>query len=206
MDLPDSRLVRILDDVNTWLAAHAPALGNPFSGPVEPAELARAEQALGGPLPADYRAFLGRHDGQRLVPAGANWRLSPFVRHMELLPLKFALREHQSMVEDWGDEGPGDIVARGPVRPLYKHTRWLPVVLLHGSSQYLCIDLDPAPGGTPGQVIWLADDDEQRRVVAPSFTAFLEALRDALKSPDTTLEKEELELPDDLFDRLLGGS
>jgi|GEM_PF-4118631 len=34
----------------------------------------------------------------------------------------------------------------------------------------LCIDLDPAPGGTVGQVIRRLHDDDRRERVAASFT------------------------------------
>jgi len=42
-----------------------------------------------------------------------------------------------------------------------------------GTSQYHALDFDPAASGNYGQVIWLADDDARRRVVAPSWSGFL---------------------------------
>jgi hypothetical protein len=58
-----------------------------------------------------------------------------------------------------------------------------------------------------GQVIWLADDDEERRVVAPSFAAFLGPIAAALDgaAPAGAAPAEAgAEITDDAFDRLLG--
>lgn len=142
---PDSRVIRSLETLASWLKTHAPALGMPLAGPVAATEVARAEQLLRAPLPADYLTFLNRHDGQRLVP----------------------------------------------------------FVLIFGSSELLCLDLDPLPGGTPGQVIWISMKDGRRRVVASSFAVLLERLTEALRSVETVVQ-EEVELPEHLFDQLVG--
>lgn len=190
--------------IASWLAAHAPALAASLDGPATPDAVAEVEEVLGRPLPADYRAFLARHDGQRFVPVDAeHGTLAPLFNGLDLLSVRLAAGEYETMLDEWDDEGPGDIVALGPVRPLYKHALWWPITCLFGASQYHCIDLDPAPGGAVGQVIFVADDDEQRRVVAPSFAAFLEMLAAALTAPGVTASEEGIDLPDEVFDRLI---
>jgi cell wall assembly regulator SMI1 len=198
------RSVRTLE---AWLAARAPALATALAAPAAPADIAHVEAIVGSALPADYRAFLALHDGQRFV-AGEDHQgtLAPLFSGLDLLPLRIAADEYETITEEWGDEGPGEIQAIGPVRPLHKHTRWWPVTCVFGSSQYHCLDLDPAPGGAVGQVIFIADDDERRRVVAPSFAAFLEMLAGALSLPGVAPSDEGIDLPDDVFDTLIGAS
>src|SRR5262249_14147302 len=107
--------------------------------------------------------------------------------------------------EDWDALGPGHVTARGPVKPRYKSERWWPITCIYGSSDYHCLDLDPAEGGVGGQVIRLADDDSRRWVRAPSFTAFLNVIVWALAEARGGYSPGDgVELPDDAMDRLLG--
>ena len=58
----------------------------------------------------------------------------------------------------------------GPVRPA--SDRWIPFAKDFGGN-FLCIDLDPDVGGTPGQVIELVFDESRRKVVSKEFLASL---------------------------------
>jgi cell wall assembly regulator SMI1 len=61
----------------------------------------------------------------------------------------------------------------GPVRPA--SDRWIPFAKDFGGN-FLCIDLDPDVGGTPGQVIELVFDESRRQVVSSSLEEFLAGL------------------------------
>jgi cell wall assembly regulator SMI1 len=61
----------------------------------------------------------------------------------------------------------------GPVRPA--SDRWIPFAKDFGGN-FLCIDLDPDVGGTPGQVIELVFDESRRKVVSSSLKEFLASL------------------------------
>jgi len=78
----------------------------------------------------------------------------------------------------------------GPVKAVWWSCRWIPVTVIAGSTWHHCVDLDPAPGGTSGQVIEIADDDSARRVVAPSFRAFLERVAADLESGRYAVDDE----------------
>jgi len=67
---------------------------------------------------------------------------------------------------DWEDH-------HGPVRPA--SDRWIPFAKDFGGN-FLCIDLDPDVGGTPGQVIELVFDESRRKVVSSSLEQFLASL------------------------------
>jgi cell wall assembly regulator SMI1 len=196
-------LDRAVAALERWLKDAGMGLADVFGPPATDAEVAEVETALGRKLPDDYRRFLTTVGGQRFISTGEEeGYLAQLVQNLELLGPAHAHGEWQTMVEEWGDEGPGPIAAEGPVKPLYKHALWWPITCILGSSQYHCLDLDPAAGGAVGQVIWMADDDEERRVVAPSFGAFLVMLAEALDGAEPA--EEGAELTDEAFDRLLG--
>lgn len=186
-----------------WLTGAGMRLTDVFGPPATGDQVAEVEQALARRLPEDYRRFVMAVGGQRFVPTGEEQgHLTQFVQSIEILGLAHALGEWRTMCQEWGDEGPGPIATVGPVKPLYKHGLWWPVTCILGSSQYHCLDLDPAGGGVVGQVIWIADDDEVRRVIAPSFAAFLGMIAEALAG--ATPAEQGAELSDAAFDRLLG--
>ena len=60
----------------------------------------------------------------------------------------------------------------GKVKPVWWNKRWLPFADAGGDM--LCLDLDPAPGGTVGQVLRFYHDEGWRDSLAPSLEAFLE--------------------------------
>ena len=204
MSNADDAVAGPLRTLTTWLAKHAPTLATSLAPPASPEAIAEIESLLGCVIPADYRAFLERHDGQRFVPVDdAHGTLAPLFSGFDLLPAAFAAGEYETIQNDWDEEGPGDIVAHGPVRAMYKNPRWWPITCVFGASQYHCLDLDPAPGGTAGQVIFISDDDENRRVVAPSFAAFLARIAATVTAPDVEASDEGIDLPDEVFESLL---
>lgn len=196
---------RSIATLTAWLQKNAPKLANSFGAPADAEAIADVEEMLGAKLPDDYRAFLAKHDGQRFVPVDdESGTLSPLFAGFDILPLQFAAGEYETIENDWDDEGPGDVVTHGPVRPFHRHPKWWPITCVFGASQYHCIDLDPAPGGNVGQVIFIADDDSHRRVVAKSFAAFLEMLVAAVGKPGVEASEEGIDLPDEAFEPLLG--
>jgi cell wall assembly regulator SMI1 len=197
-----SEIDRAVQELERWFEKFDRPPARVFGPPASERELRELEESLGRALPSDYRELMLRLGGQRFVPIDErSGHVAQLIHGLDLLPLALARGEWRSMVEDWDDLGPGDIEADGPVKPLYKHELWFPITCIFGSSQYHCLDLDPAPGGAIGQVIWMADDDERRRVVAPSFTAFFARITALLA--DHSPADEGIELSDEAFDRLL---
>ena len=116
------------------------------------ADLAALAAALGRPLPADYLALqrapgavpgpFGAHEWLRPAAALAQWRLN------EELHGSGTLRARP-------------VAADAGVRALVWHPGWLP--LTHdGAGTLAVLDLDPAEGGQPGQIV-LADAEGGRR-------------------------------------------
>ena len=77
-------------------------------------------------------------------------------------------------LEFWKDRAQsGAIFINGPVKPLLRHPKWLPLTCLNGDVlRYF--DFDPAPGGTVGQIIEVDPECCSYEVLAVNFTELLE--------------------------------
>ncbi|KAG0578553.1 hypothetical protein KC19_4G032500 [Ceratodon purpureus] len=172
--------------IEAHLRSH-PALdesSKPFlnSGATEE-EIVAAEAAVGVRFPEDFRASLERHNGQ--------------AREEVLLGMG-ALLSTREIVEQWGVwnellEGGSfeeDFCSKPEpgVKANWWNSRWIPVTH-DGGGDHDCIDMDPAEGGTVGQIIEMWHDDDIRPLRAPSFLSWLTAAASGLE--DGTLVWEE---------------
>ncbi len=156
--------------IETWLGANAPDQLAALRGPAQGEALRRLEHGTLLTLPSDARASYLRHDGQDPhAPAalGRWW----FLQLDVALETWSRLKESQHIF-DQADRG---IEPVGAVRKRYWNPRWIPA-LADGESNFLCFDLDPAPGGRRGQLIWFQRTNRRREVVAPGLDGWLERL------------------------------
>jgi cell wall assembly regulator SMI1 len=162
--------VLVWQQIEAEVRSRAPALTSRLLPPASPQALSRAEAALGVELPDSVVAVYLVHDGLG-VPAVLESR----TRASALLPLAEML-EHWRSLTGLLDEGRFDDCAveqvRGPVKADWYNRGWLPVAS-DGAGNYFCIDLDPAEGGTPGQVIAFRHDSPERWVEAPDLATFV---------------------------------
>ena len=76
------------------------------------------------------------------------------------------------------------------VRPEWYDLEWVP--LTHDScGNHFCVDLDPAAGGTRGQVISFWHDDPQRVVMARSLGQWLNDFADELEAGKLVYSQED---------------
>lgn len=160
-----------------------PASLRGLAAPAGDQEIDAMEAALGVVLPPDFRASLGIHNG-------TIWgRPSP-------VPLE-CLYDTGGIIEwtrDWRriavseDEFAHEFV-NGPVRPRIGSAGHVLVGTMNGDV-YWFLDLDPAPGGTPGQVVRVDIECGQWDVLAPSWTRLLiryaEDLQRYAAAPDSS--------------------
>jgi cell wall assembly regulator SMI1 len=155
--------------------------------PASDADLAAAEQAMGVALPGALAAFYRIADGQ-IDPFRADGALPEGMRYAPLFggyifnPLAQMVREWeawQSVRADFNDgtwaEMHEPITLRAgdpPVHREYWRPGWLPFATDGGGNSYAA-DMDPPPGGTPGQIIVIGSDEDERRVLAPDLPSFL---------------------------------
>jgi len=157
--------------------------------------IARLEAVLGQALPPAFRRAWSTHDG---MPHSG-------LAMLQLLDTRKIAGEWRGLREYEGID-PAAIaraaIARGPVRPLWSSPAWIPFVVIGGETRHFCIDLDPAPGGAVGQVIWATPKEEERRVVASDVDAFLDLLARAVLDVYKALGGRQLEGPIDVSDVL----
>lgn len=132
--------------------------------------IAAAEAALGVTFPADLRAYLLLADGER-------WNSDGFIGDWQLLELKFIVQETQRMraLVDDGSFNDNTNDETPAIKGLWWNPQWLPIVA-SGSGHFFCVDLDPGPAGTVGQIILFLHDDAGRYLVAHSLRAWFERL------------------------------
>jgi cell wall assembly regulator SMI1 len=135
-----------------------------------PAAIAAAERRLGFALPEGVRESYAVHDGSGgadVMPHNVYGLVD-----VPLLSLEEAIRDRQMWL-DFLDRGAfREPRPRGPIRPEWWNRWWVPVTW-DGGGDHLCIDLDPAPGGLAGQVIYFSHEEGPLEVVASSWRAFL---------------------------------
>jgi cell wall assembly regulator SMI1 len=152
--------------IEAWLREHHPRRIDDFRPPAQTAAVAAAEKELGRELPEDYKQFLSLHDGQELF--------APMVGTCSLfslddVPLRY--RRLASLLSDAEEESEPEVDAG--IRPVAYSPGWIPIGVSARGRDYLCIDLDPAPKGTSGQIIEVPVDFDDRTKVAPSFADLL---------------------------------
>lgn len=138
--------------------------------------IAAAEATLGVRLPDEYRASVRIHDGMRTYLMDG-WQLSSLASAVERWKL------FQSFVAD-GTLALGEVErvrARGPVRQQQWNPRWIPIADNGGGDDHL-LDLDPAPGGAVGQVLYGTRESTSVAVIAPGFGAYLAGFADDLET------------------------
>lgn len=171
--------------VEAWLQANCPRAYKNLGKPAKDAKVAELEKKLSIKLPNEVIEVYRRHDGQTMGP--------PIAGDWKLLPLKSiqAQWEIQKKLLDEGAFADVTATARGPVRPLWWNSRWIPVTF-NGSGDLQCIDLDPAEGGKIGQIVVYRHDDEIRECVAESLTAWLNQLATDMEDGKYVVEDDRI--------------
>ena len=153
-----------------WLQSMPAAAPEGFKAPACDAEIHLLEGALGAKLPDDFVASVKIHNGQADRCMGC-------FNGDNLLDVRGILREWTS----WRDlvvEGAFDGITSDPdggIKDDWFNLQWIPFAA-NGMGDCLCLDLDPAPGGTVGQVIRVLHDDERRECLAASYEQWLDGM------------------------------
>jgi cell wall assembly regulator SMI1 len=169
--------------IASWLAEHRPELLEQFRPPATPGALAAAEQAIGRALPDDYKRFLLRHDGQV--------ERAPMVETCSLFPVGSLAAEYQTVQGLFESRRPigADLAGEG-VRAIECSPGWIPIGRSAQGRDFLCLDLDPAPGGRAGQIIQISVVFAERPRVATSFTELLSVFFEQLQTGEIETEDE----------------
>jgi molybdopterin molybdotransferase len=159
-----------------WENAHS--VSRALRKPVTETQLARLARLVPARLPRDFVQSLRTHDGLRDSYLGQN-RLFDYYA---LMPVSAIIADYKGSCElqtqypVGGSQAGADAGVRNDAR---FRPGWVPFMDADGDQ--LVLDLDPAPGGTYGQVFeWSSTGSRHNRVLAPSFGEWLAGLADTL--------------------------
>jgi cell wall assembly regulator SMI1 len=166
---------RAIEEV-LWENAHSVyrALGKPANV----AQIARLAAVVPAKLPRDFVQSLRVHDGLRNSYLG-QVRLFDY---NALLPVRAILSEYRMMCRHQAQFG-GDGGQAGNDPGVRNDSRWRSgwVPVMDADGDKLVLDLDPAPGGSVGQVFsWSNTGSTRLRVLAPTFGDWLAGLAEVL--------------------------
>ncbi len=167
--------------IELWLTTNAPEALEYLKGPATEDAIGRAEAKLRLKLPDDVRASLLVHDGSAnptsdygIAEGFVLYSLDKVIKTRELMHRLRASGDIPASLDREAEPDPG-------VRPVWWHDNWIPVAA-NTSRVLVCVDLDPAPGGSFGQLVLYISDTSDRKVIAPSFAAWLERIATRLES------------------------
>jgi cell wall assembly regulator SMI1 len=134
-----------------------------LGGPATEDEVANVEAVLGFPFPADVRASYLSHNGSK-----RNWILE-YGSLLSLDDIVDQWRMREELIELCESEVSHP---SGPIKPVHWNTRWIPLTD-NGGGDPVCVDCDPAPNGTVGQIIKFNHEVGPEHVIATSLHAWL---------------------------------
>lgn len=161
------------------------ALAKPGDAPIRADEgeeqekaIVQIEKILGAkldPISRRYLLFVPREpSGQWEPPHWMEWS------YWRGLTLRQMLEERTTTLECFEDDFDEGIEPERGVRAKWFHDKWLPIAD-NGGGDLLCIDLDPAKGGTVGQIVEFRHEDSDRPRAANDLVEFLTHLEEEEK-------------------------
>jgi cell wall assembly regulator SMI1 len=185
-----NEITEVWTQLKSWLATNIPQMLEGMNEGASEQQISDLEANLGVTLPDDYKTFLrlcngesddsevGFYDGE-LLSARHVWNQA---------------KSWRDLVADGTFEGEFSDPETG-IRNDWWNPKWIPFTH-SGSGDHLCLDLDPAPGGTVGQVISMWHDDGRREMMYANFTAWLEHVLHGLESGEIVFDQEECQIMD----------
>ncbi|MEC3906133.1 SMI1/KNR4 family protein [Tamlana sp. 2201CG12-4] len=140
---------------------------NELNPPASKQNIEKLEHTIGAELPEEYINFLMIHNGQNSDSEG-------LINVEELLSIERIIQEWKVWKEllDSGDFSGYESDPNKGIKNDWWNDKWIPITHDGGGNHY-CIDLDPALGGSSGQIIRMWHDSEERELIAHSFKEWI---------------------------------
>lgn len=158
------------DRIKRWIKVNHPGMFGTLDIGATIDDLRQLEDGVGQKLPDDYKKFLEVHNGQ-------TWTHLTLFDGDRLLDAETVFRDWEA----WKKVLPeidaacrasyGEAASSSPgkgIKDEWWNMSWIPITS-NGSGDSYCIDLDPSPDGTRGQIIRMWHDHPGREVIAQSF-------------------------------------
>ncbi len=153
--------------LDPWLRDHPEELQGGLNAGASEEDIRSLEAALDVKLPEDFVESLKIHNGQPGIAGD-------FFDGDSLLPTRGILGAwkiwHKLVAS--GDFADCNAEPDDGIKDDWYNLKWIPFTS-NGAGDHLCLDFDPAEGGTVGQIIRVWHDDDQRTLVARSFREWL---------------------------------
>lgn len=202
------------DRIEKWMDDEYPELEDCLEDGVTTADLNEFENDLGcGQLPAEFRQFYKRHDGQMRggKPTGLMFGLTlmdlELMHEEHLMWCKVAERlERQQYLQLQRMKAPLEgslkastlsfvanqrLVPPNSIQPYYYHRGWVPLFKDYYGNQ-IALDLAPGPQGQWGQIILFGRDFDTKLVVASSYQEFIFMYVEDLENGNYRIDSEEM--------------
>lgn len=164
------------DRIKAWLEKEKLVNEIVLNKGVSTKEIHELEALIEAKLPKDFTAFYKIYNGQ-LWEDGVTELIQDEDELPEiLLSFEEIIREWKIWVDLFNNnvfEYPSNPSSPN-IKSDWYNRYWIPFTS-DGCGNHLCLDLDPAKGGVKGQVIRLIHDDEERTLIAHSFTEWIDA-------------------------------
>lgn len=176
--------------IEDWLTEHAPESLAQLGSPVTADDLALAGRVVGD-LPPEYVALLRIHDGVDSAQYGTGI-FGGFV----LRSLAGALADRDSWRQAYDDlrrdyDIDASMQAPAGVRQAWWHAGWLPVAVNADDPRTtVFLDLDPAPGGTRGQLVRHVVENDALVLICGGVGAWLEQIAATLEGGGVTVARD----------------
>ncbi len=166
---------QIWQQIETWLTGNAPEVLARLRPGASAEQLRDAESILGISFPEDVRASYLLHDGCN-NPCG-------FIDGLDFLSLEAVIDEWRVWKELLDGENFIKFESEPDlgVKSDWWNPRWIPLTY-NDCGDHFCLDMDPAPGGKPGQIITMWHDSPERTLVAVSFSDWFQQFAEALQA------------------------
>jgi cell wall assembly regulator SMI1 len=162
--------------IENWLELNSPEILADLLPGVSDDQIFELEQKLQIQFTEDFKASYRIHNGSRGggPPLMGAWRLLK----LDLIDREWSLQEELSAEDVFEDD---ECEHEDPIQPVWWNAQWIPISS-NSSGDFICLDLNPEPGGSIGQIISYWHTDPVRKILAHSFREWLIKFADDLEA------------------------
>jgi cell wall assembly regulator SMI1 len=186
----EKSMQEIWAQIDTWLETNAPEIFALLQPGASDEEISKLEDLLSIQFPEDVRSSYRIHNGQSIYEHGLiadDWELLSLERIEEEWKIWKQLLD-DGVFQDEKGQDQGSEAALG-ISNVWWSSKWIPLTY-NGGGDHHCLDLDPAKGGTIGQIITMWHDDPTREIVSTSFRDWFEQYAQRLESGELIFSDE----------------